>query len=139
MRNKMRPIHPGEILREEFVIPLKLSGQALAFELHVPPNRINAILAEKRGMTADTALRLARYFSTTAEFWLNLQKLYELRTAEIEAGQVIKREIAPRKSSTPQKSAATGRKHAARPERAAARPASRRSTGKGRASAGAPS
>jgi addiction module HigA family antidote len=94
MRNRMRPIHPGEILREEFVVPLGLSGSALAQALRVPANRINAILKESRGLTADTALRLARFFGTTAEFWMNLQKTYELRVAELEVGPSIKREVA---------------------------------------------
>ena len=86
MRNQMRPIHPGEILREEFVTPLGLSGNSLARALCVPANRINAILKETRSLTADTALRLARFFGTTPEFWMNLQKTYELRVAEAKAG-----------------------------------------------------
>ena len=86
MRNQMRPIHPGEILREEFVLPLGLSGNALARALCVPANRVNAILKETRNLTADTALRLARFFGTSPEFWMNLQKTYELRLAEVTAG-----------------------------------------------------
>jgi len=86
MHNQMRPIHPGEVLREEFVVPLGLSGNALARALCVPANRINAILKESRNLTADTALRLARFFGTTPEFWMNLQKTYELRLAEVTRG-----------------------------------------------------
>lgn len=95
MRNQMRPIHPGEVLREEFVVPLGLSGNALARALCVPPNRVNAILKESRNLTADTALRLARFLGTTAEFWMNLQKTYELRLAEVTAGAAIERAVRP--------------------------------------------
>ena len=77
--NGMRPVHPGEILREEFLKPLNLSANALAIDLHVPAPRINDIVREKRGITADTALRLARYFGTGAEFWLGLQDDYDLK------------------------------------------------------------
>lgn len=80
--NGMPPIHPGEVLREEFLVPLALSANALARAIHVPANRIGQIIAEKRAITADTALRLAKYFGTTAEFWLTMQKVYELRAAE---------------------------------------------------------
>lgn len=97
MRNQMRPIHPGEVLREEFVAPLGLSGNALARALCVPANRINAILKESRNLTADTALRLARFFGTTPEFWMNLQKTYELRLAETTAGPSIERSVQPNK------------------------------------------
>ena len=81
----MRPVHPGEILREE-LDELGLSANALANALDVPTNRITAILRGQRGVTADTALRLARYFDTTPQLWQNLQKTYELRVAEIESG-----------------------------------------------------
>lgn len=67
--NKMRPVHPGEILREEFLIPLKLSAHKLALELRVPAPRVNEIVRERRAVSPDTALRLARYFGTTAQFW----------------------------------------------------------------------
>ena len=77
--NKLAPIHPGEILREEFMKPRGLSQNALARALHVPPRRINEIVLEKRGITADTALRLARYFGTSAEMWTGLQADYDLR------------------------------------------------------------
>lgn len=80
-KNGMRPIHPGEILREEFSAPWKLSARALARALGVPHNRVSAILAEKRNITVDTAIRLARYFNTAAEFWLNLQQAYDLTLA----------------------------------------------------------
>ena len=85
-RNGMRPVHPGEILRDE-LDALHMSAKAFAAALQVPGNRITAILNGRRGVTADTALRLARYLGTTAEFWLNLQKTFELRTAEIRAGK----------------------------------------------------
>lgn len=75
------PIHPGEILREEFLLPLGISQYRLAKEIHVPPRRINEIVLEKRGISADTAIRLGRYLSTTAQFWLNLQARYELEMA----------------------------------------------------------
>jgi addiction module HigA family antidote len=81
-KNRMRPIHPGEILREDFLLPLGMSANALAQALHVPANRITMLVAEKRAMTADTALRLARYFGSSAELWLDLQKAFELRIAE---------------------------------------------------------
>jgi addiction module HigA family antidote len=87
--NKMRPIHPGEILREEFLVPLGMSANALALALHVPAPRINDIVRERRAVTPDTALRLARYFDTTAQFWLNLQTAFDLRTAEQQHGDEI--------------------------------------------------
>lgn len=92
---KLAPIHPGEILREEFMQPRALSQNALARSLHVPPRRINEIVLEKRGITADTALRLARYFGTTAELWAGLQADYDLRLARYEKAQQIEREIKP--------------------------------------------
>jgi addiction module HigA family antidote len=92
---KLAPIHPGEILREEFMQPRDLSQNALARALHVPPRRINEIVLEKRGITADTALRLARYFGTSAEMWTGLQADYDLRRARQEKAEVIEREIAP--------------------------------------------
>ena len=93
--NGMRPVHPGEILREELDV-LEMSANALAAALGVPGNRITAILNGQRGITADTALRLSRYLGTTAEFWLNLQKSYELRLAEREAGKQIEETVIPR-------------------------------------------
>ncbi|MHB8880370.1 MAG: HigA family addiction module antitoxin [Thermodesulfovibrionales bacterium] len=77
IENRMRPIHPGEILREEFLIPLGLTAHALSIALGVPAPRMNDIVRERRGITADTALRLARYFGTSVEFWLGLQADYE--------------------------------------------------------------
>jgi antitoxin HigA-1 len=91
VHNGMRPIHPGEILREEFLLPLKLSANALAIALGVPAPRINDIARERRGITADTALRLARYFGTSAEFWMGLQADYDLRIAETAANDTLAR------------------------------------------------
>ena len=85
-RNGMRPVHPGEILREELET-LSMSANALGKELDTPSNRITAILRGQRGVTADLALRLAHYFGTTPQVWLNLQRTYELRRVEIEASQ----------------------------------------------------
>lgn len=79
--NGMRPIHPGEILREEFLVPLGMSASALAVALHVPAPRINDVAREKRGVTADTALRLARFFGTSEAFWMGLQDDYDLAVA----------------------------------------------------------
>ena len=93
--NGMRPIHPGEILREEFLLPMNLSAHALAIALRLPAPRINDIAREKRGVSADTALRLARYFGTGAEFWLGLQADYDLKVARKAAGDAIAREIEP--------------------------------------------
>lgn len=93
--NKMRPIHPGEILREEFLAPLDMSPHALAVNLHVPAPRINDIVRERRAVTPDTALRLARYFGTTAQFWINLQSAYDLKLAEGELAGRINREVQP--------------------------------------------
>lgn len=93
-RNGMRPVHPGEILREDYLAELGMSANALAKALRVPPPRVNDIVRERRGITADTALRLARYFGSTPQFWLNLQSSYDLRRAEIAAGSRIKREVA---------------------------------------------
>ncbi|MBK7353854.1 MAG: HigA family addiction module antidote protein [Nitrosomonas sp.] len=91
----MRPIHPGEILLEEFLVPLDMSAHALAMALRVPAPRINDIVRGRRAITPDTALRLARYFGTSAEFWLNLQIAYDLRRARHELGVTIEREISP--------------------------------------------
>ena len=93
--NKMRPVHPGEILREEYLAPLGMSAHALAMALHVPAPRINDIVRERRTVTPDTALRLARYFDTTAQFWLNLQSAFDLKLAESEAGSRIAQEVIP--------------------------------------------
>jgi addiction module HigA family antidote len=93
--NKLAPIHPGEILREEFMTPHGLSQNALARALSVPPRRINEIVLEKRGITADTALRLARFFNTTAELWTGLQADYDLRLVRYEKARTIEREVEP--------------------------------------------
>ncbi len=98
MKNGMRPVHPGEILRDE-LDALDLSANALASALKVPVNRVTMILKGQRGVSADTALRLARYFGTTPQLWLNLQKTWELRKAEIEAGSEITERITPRQSA----------------------------------------
>lgn len=91
IRNGMRPIHPGEILREEFLVPLSLSANALAIAVGVPAPRINDIARERRGITADTALRLSRCFGTSAEFWMGLQADYDLRLAEQAANEALAR------------------------------------------------
>ena len=93
---RMRPIHPGEILREEFLEPLGMSANALAVALRVPATRIHGIVRERRAVTADTALRLARYFGTTPQFWMNLQADYDLARAEAQIGARVRREIEPR-------------------------------------------
>lgn len=96
VRNKMRPIHPGEILREEYLAPLRMSVNSLAKALNVTPARINDIVRERRGITADTALRLARYFGTDARSWMNLQAAYDLRVAELAQAKRITSTIRPR-------------------------------------------
>jgi addiction module HigA family antidote len=93
--HKLPPIHPGEILREEFMLPRGLSQNALARALNVPPRRINEIVLEKRGITADTALRLARYFGTSAEMWTGLQADYDLRLARREKARAIEHDVEP--------------------------------------------
>lgn len=95
-KNGMRPVHPGEILREDYLLPLGMSANALATALKVPAPRINDVVRERRGITADTALRLARYFGGDARSWMNLQAAFELRTAEIAAGKKIEREVPPK-------------------------------------------
>ncbi len=94
--NKLRPIHPGEVLREEFLGPLGMTAHALAQALRVPAPRVNDLVRERRSVTPDTALRLARYFDTTPRFWLNLQASYDLKIALREAGKRIEREVEPR-------------------------------------------
>src|SRR5438045_9263374 len=86
-KNRMRPVHPGEILREDFLVPLGLSASALAKALNVPSARVNDIIRERRSVTADTAMRLARYYGGDARSWLNLQSAYDLRRAEIRKRQ----------------------------------------------------
>ena len=92
---KLHPIHPGEILREEFLLPLNMSANALAMALRVPAPRIYDIVREQLGITADTALRLARYFGTTPEFWTGLQDDYDLRVAMQESGARIAQDVTP--------------------------------------------
>jgi addiction module HigA family antidote len=93
---QLEPIHPGEILAEEFMKPLGLSINALARDLHVPPNRIHGIVHGARSITADTALRLATYFGTSAELWLNLQSEYDLRQARRTLAPEIERTVRKR-------------------------------------------
>jgi len=95
-KKRLPPIHPGEILREEFLVPLSMSAHELALALRVPATRINDIVREKRGITADTALRLSRYFGTTSRFWMNMQASYELEVAEDELGTAVRRQVFPR-------------------------------------------
>ncbi len=97
-QKRLPPIHPGEILRAEFMEPLQLSMNRLALDLHVPVTRIAEIVHERRGITPDTALRLARYFQTSARFWLNLQSAYDLEVAEDELSRNIEREVQPSSS-----------------------------------------
>lgn len=93
--NGMRPIHPGKVLREEFLEPLGITPAALARALHVSAPTINDIVRERRGITADTAIRLGRYFDTSAQFWMNLHTEYALATAYAETGEEIEHEIEP--------------------------------------------
>ncbi len=92
-------IHPGEILREEFLKPLKITPYELAKQLHVPAPRINDIVLEKRGITADTAVRLARFFGTTEQFWMDLQTSYEVRRAKDELARDLL-QIRPRRTNS---------------------------------------
>ena len=94
-KNGMRPVHPGEILKEEYLKPMSLSANALAKALRVPAPRINDIVLQRRGVTADTAMRLARYFGGEAQSWLNLQMTYDLRVAERANARRIEREVLP--------------------------------------------
>jgi len=93
--NTLPPIHPGEILREEFMVPLALSANEIARSIGVTPARVAEIAGERRGITADTALRFSRYFSTTPDVWLNLQARYELEIAKRALGKTLDR-IRPR-------------------------------------------
>ena len=95
-KDRLPPIHPGEILREEFLSPLGMSANELALALRVPATRINDIVNEKRGITTDTALRLSRYFGTTPRFWMNVQASWELEIAEDQLGKALEREVVPR-------------------------------------------
>ena len=97
-RIPLAPVHPGEILREEFLSPLGLSINALGRALRVPANHVSGIVNEKRGISAMMALRLARYFGTSAELWLGLQQDFELDAARDKAASIIEREVLPRAS-----------------------------------------
>ena len=94
-RNEMRPIHPGEILTEEYLQPMGLTVNALAQRLRVPATRLHEIVKERRSISADTAMRLARFFGGDAQSWLNLQSAYDLRQAEINNAGEIREEIRP--------------------------------------------
>ena len=95
MTKKLKPVHPGEILREEFMVPLGLSMNRVALDLRVPVTRIADIVNEKRGITADTALRFARYFKNSPTFWMNLQTRYDLEVAEDEIADKVERDVRP--------------------------------------------
>ncbi|MGD0695608.1 MAG: HigA family addiction module antitoxin [Terriglobia bacterium] len=99
MARKLKPVHPGEILREEFMKPLGLSMNKLALDLRVPVTRIAEIVHERRAITTDTALRLGRYFKTTPVFWMNLQVRYDLEVAEDEQAGKIARDVQPLEAS----------------------------------------
>ncbi|HEY0152967.1 MAG TPA: HigA family addiction module antitoxin [Longimicrobium sp.] len=92
--DKLTPIHPGEVLLEDFLLPMELSQYRLAKDISVPPRRINEIVLGKRSITADTALRLGRYFSTTERFWLNLQARYDLEVERDRLGSRLAHEVA---------------------------------------------
>ena len=95
----MPPIHPGETLREDFLKPLDLTANRLAIELRVPVTRVNDIVRGKRAITADTALRLARYFGTTPQFWMNLQAAYDLDSVQRASADRIARDVHPREAA----------------------------------------
>ena len=95
MAKKLTPIHPGEILREDFMVPLSISINRLARDVAVPPGRISEIVNGRRGISADTALRLARFFGVSAELWLGLQAEYDLRVASQQVGEEIQRRVHP--------------------------------------------
>lgn len=105
MTKKLKPIHPSEHLREDFMQPLGLSRSALARALHVAPARVTEILRGRRGITADTALRLARYFGTDVQSWLNLQSHYDVQCAQDKNGKAIER-IKPRGPARKEKAVA---------------------------------
>lgn len=94
-KNGMRPVHPGEILREDYLKPLGMSANALAKALRVPASRINDIVLERRGITVDTAMRLVRYFGGDVQSWMNLQIAFEIRTAEKTLAKRVKKEVVP--------------------------------------------
>lgn len=92
-KRKLKPVHPGEVLFEEFLKPLNMSQNRLALDIRVPPRRINEIVLGKRGITADTALRLACYFGNSSRFWMGLQMDYDLDIAEDEIGEMVEHEV----------------------------------------------
>lgn len=98
-KNGMRPVHPGEVLREEYLRPLEMSVNALAKRLGIPTSRLNDIVLERRGVSPDTAMRLARCFGGDARSWLNLQTAHDLRLAEIEKAKEIERTVEPLRQS----------------------------------------
>ena len=98
VQDNLQPVHPGEVLQKDFLEPMGLSQSRVALAIGVHPRRINEIVLGKRGITADTALRLAKFFGTSAELWLGLQKDYELDVATDEVGEVIEREVRTLKS-----------------------------------------
>lgn len=93
MTKKMKPVHPGEVLQEEFLLPLKLTQYRVAKDIGVPPRRVNEIVHGLRAVSADTALRLARYFGMSPSFWLNLQTRYELEMETDQRAAQIRREV----------------------------------------------
>jgi addiction module HigA family antidote len=95
MKTIMEPIHPGEILLDEFLIPFGISQYRLSKDIHVPPRRINEIVHKQRGISADTALRLARYFGNSPQFWMNLQSWYDLEVKKRESSDTINKEVSP--------------------------------------------
>jgi addiction module HigA family antidote len=103
MAKKLKPVHPGEILSEEFMKPLGLSMNRMALDLRVPLTRIADIVHERRGITADTALRLARYFKTSPTFWLNLQTRYDLEVIEPQQTERIARDVHPLEAAAARK------------------------------------
>lgn len=95
IKNGMRPVHPGKVLREDYLSPLNMTANALAKRLHIPASRINDIVLERRGVSADTALRLAHFFGGDAQSWLNLQTMFDLRVAQIAKSATISKQIEP--------------------------------------------
>ena len=95
-KNGMRPVHPGEVLREDFLKPLSMSANALANALSVPASRINDIVLERRGVTVDTAMRLTRYFGGDVQTWMNLQVAYEIKIAEKALSKRVQTQVQPR-------------------------------------------
>ncbi len=100
-KKKLKPVHPGEILSEEFMAPLGLSMNKMAMDLRVPVTRIADIVNEKRGITAETALRFARYFNNSPIFWMNLQTRYELEVAQDELAAEVERDVQPLETVSP--------------------------------------